>query len=176
MLRIKRKGLIKPWKKRLAIRFTKGVIFTASFIAILLISVGFLYTWAVGKNIKNVEEKTDTTVKSNVAKTVDPADNVPVGVALQSITPEAFPDSKVSLTIRTIKNSDCKIAIRNEKKETMNDPSITNKIADEYGIADWSWIVPKNASLGKWIVDVNCSRNQKAGYYRADFLVVNKYE
>ena len=62
MLKIKRKGLVKPWKKRLAIRFTRGVAFSASLIAISLISVGFLYTWVVGKNVKNIEEKIDTTI------------------------------------------------------------------------------------------------------------------
>jgi len=176
VLKIKRKGLVKPWKKRLAIRFTRGVAFSAFLIAISLISVGFLYTWVVGKNVKNVEEKIDTTIKNNTIKTAEPADNAPVGIALQSITPRVAQGSKVSLTIRTLKNSDCKILIRNEKKEIINDPTIANKIADEYGMADWSWTMPKSASLGKWFVDINCYRNQKSGYYRADFLVSNNIE
>ncbi len=175
MLRIKRKGLLKPWKRRLAIRFTRGVAFSATLIAVALIGLGFAYTWVVSKNTKIVESKIDTsTSKGTTIKRASPSPDAPVGVSIQSFTPRVTPGSEVSIAVRTLEGSNCKIKVVNEKNELISSAGLVDQAANGYGMASWDWDVPTSGAIGEWNVDVTCYRNGKSGFARGYLEIVGQ--
>lgn len=174
MLRIKRKGLLKPWKRRLAIRFTRGVAFGVVLIATILIGIGFIYTWYSGKNARIVQEKVENEKSTNIIKHNAPPQDAAVGVSVQTLTQQVIPGSEVSMSVRTTDGASCKIAVMNDSKQSMTDSDLVTKTADEYGMVNWTWTVPYSAALGSWNVDVNCYRYAKSGFGRGELIVVSQ--
>lgn len=174
MLKIRRKGLIKPWKRRLAIRFSRGIAVGAALTAVILIGLGFSYTWVIGKNTKAAEKNVESSLRTNTTKKPSvPSVNTPVGVSIQSLTTPITPGSTVYMSIRTLESSKCDIKVFNEKKDSMSDSGLVTQTADEYGSASWTWTIPYSAALGKWNVDVTCYRYAKSGFVRGDLVVVS---
>lgn len=78
------------------------------------------------------------------------------------------------MSVRTIDGASCKIAVMNENKQSMIDPGLVTKTADEFGMVSWTWTVPYSAAIGNWNVDVNCYRNAKSGFGRGELIVVSQ--
>lgn len=162
-------------KTRLVVR--KMLLFVLWFFVVLVVVVGgfVLYAWLSPKEaavatLKDPKPKAQLQTQAKV--TVDP--NSPVGVSVQSITSPVEPGSNVSLSIKTKATATCKIEVEYNKVKS-TDSGLSEKVADDFGLIQWSWSVASTVPEGSWPVTVTCSMNKKSGIVIHD-LVVKKAE
>jgi hypothetical protein len=118
----------------------------------------------------------DTRSAAPTIKTYTPAPDAPVGISQQSFSETATPGSNASITIKTNPGAACQITVKvnNNNNALLPDTGLVPKIADEFGIIDWSWTIPKNILPGKLPVEITCANAaKKSGYYKADLIVTN---
>jgi len=99
-----------------------------------------------------------------------PAANARVGVSIQMLTSPVAPGDNASVTIRTNPNITCTIVVEyNEVKA--EDSGLTKKIADEFGVASWSWTVDDQAPNGTWPVTITCKNAKNSGVVKGSLKV-----
>ncbi len=144
-------------------------------LVVLLVGGGAAYTWYMGRNTPAAEppavEGTSDIKKKPFFEPSKPAANANVGVSVQSLTSPVAPGENASITIRTLPGAECTITVEYNKVKS-TDSGLVAKVADEYGMVDWTWTVDASAPKGKWPVDVTCSRGEKSGMVRGDLEVV----
>lgn len=157
---------------------TKKTLRKVSISALVMLSVfilaGVLYTWTMGK-IRPFESTLEqpAPVKNSAPAIIEPtkpAENTPVGVALQSVTTPIAPGSNVTLIVKTKADATCKINVV-YGDITSKDSGLMDRKADEFGTVSWTWTVEATVPVGKWPATVTCSRGDKSGVYVADLVV-----
>ena len=125
----------------------------------------------MGRNTKFVDQKTDDSqriVPQQSPKKIDP--NAPVGVYIQTFNSPIIPGENAMLGVHTTPGATCVIKVE-YNKVPVKDSGIADKVADEYGVASWSWTIPVDAPVGKWPVDITCSYGKNSGYMRGDLEI-----
>lgn len=158
-----------------AARRARNIGLSAFLMLLILVGAGLAYTWYVGRNTKLVVED----VVPN-KKTVEPherpkrlAPDAAVGVSVQMITSPITPGMNAMVTIKTNPLATCKISvIYNNVPST--DSGLAEKKADDYGVATWTWTVPKETPLGAWPVKVDCANEKKSGTVTTNLTLVKE--
>lgn len=150
------------------------VFLSAAVILLVLVGAGIIYTWVIAK-INPLESTVEQppAVKSSAPAIIEPAkpaENVPVGVSVQSVTSPIAPGSNVTLIIRTRPLATCKITVVYDKV-TSHDSGLADKKADDFGIVSWTWTVEDSVPVGKWPATVTCIYKDKSGMVIADLVV-----
>lgn len=101
-----------------------------------------------------------------------PKPNAPVGASVQSLTSPVKPGQNTSLSVRTNAGSKCSIEVKYGELSG-EDSGLVTKVADDYGIVNWSWTVDKSAPVGTWPVKVTCKFNKKSAYVEGYLKVVS---
>lgn len=98
--------------------------------------------------------------------------NARLDVWVQSFTTPVMPGKSASMTVKTGANAHCTIEVIYDKGKS-TDPALTQKLADEEGIASWTWTVPAATPEGQWPVRVTCVNSlKKSSTVRGDLEVV----
>lgn len=111
--------------------------------------------------------------ESSVGKTITPtkqAENVPVGVSVQSITSPIKQGDTVQITTRSNPGAVCNITVTLNKVK-LADSNLVKKSVDEFGMASWSWPTSTFTPVGKWAVEVLCSRGEKSGMVIGELII-----
>lgn len=157
MRRVKRVRVRRPGSRPVARFF---IIFSA--ILVTMIVAGVAYTWYMGQKPPAKVSMPERIISDPVIKHVAPADNNPVGVAVQALTSPVAPGDNSYVQVKTNPNANCSIKVEYNNVAT-KDSGLTPKTADEYGAIMWSWTVDKNAPDGKWPVTVTCVKGKLSG-------------
>jgi hypothetical protein len=131
-------------------------------ITILLIGAAFVYAWYSSQHAGG-NPSTASTVKPTPKLTAPhkPAPDAQIGVATQFVTSPVAPGDNASISIHTNAAARCTITVLYDKTNAV-DSGLMPKIADDYGLAQWSWTIPVSAPLGKKSsVDVWCANTKK---------------
>lgn len=167
------KGLKGQGRKRHVRRMQKIVL--AGVILVLLFAIaGAIYTWWMGRHAK---PETGNSISSRQAKPLpkpmssDP--NAPVGVYIQTMNSPVTSGDNVVLGVHTTPGATCVIKVE-YNKVPVKDSGIVDKVADDYGVAMWSWTIPADAPVGKWPVDITCSYGKQSGYMHGDLEIKAK--
>jgi len=141
-------------------------------IAILAVVGASAYTWYMGQQAPMAQSTEDTPVIPKRANITPPkiASNAPIGVAVQTYTPEVKPDENASVTVRTNPEAQCSIVVKYNEVPTQ-DSGLTPKVADEFGLASWSWTVSANAPSGKWPADITCKNKKYSAFVSTDIRI-----
>lgn len=143
----------------------------------LIIGAGIGYVWYTGQN--NQDELAKQTVEAvkpeAVIAPVKQADDANVGASVQSLTTPVVPGTNSSITVKTNPEAKCTISVTYNKIPS-KDSGLIPKVADEYGVVDWSWTVESTVPIGKWPVKVTCTKGKKSGVTAGDLVVVSKLE
>lgn len=91
-----------------------------------------------------------------------PKPDAVVGVSVQSLTTPIAPGANAAMMVHTNPEAKCTISVIYDKTPS-TDSGLVAKVADEYGMVDWTWTVPPSAPLGKWPVRVTCANTAKSG-------------
>lgn len=141
---------------------------------VLLVGAGVAYTWYMGqqKPITTVVES-ETVTRAPVIKHVTPAENVPQGVSIQTLTTPVAPGSNASVIIKTNPASTCTIKVEYNKIAS-KDSGLSSKVSDEFGTLTWAWTVESTVPEGKWPVTVTCIRGKLSAVVVGDLVVTRE--
>lgn len=156
-------------RKRTVVRVTVTTII----LTLLFVVSAVVYVWYMGQHpIQQATQPIDTRSAAPTIKTYKPAADAAVGIAEESFTGTTAPGSNATITIKTNPGAACQITVK-VNNTALPDTGLVPKIADEFGIATWSWTVPKNVLPGKWPVEITCANEaKKSAYYKADLEVI----
>lgn len=173
MLEINKQRLGKERTVHDKIRARRTAVRTVVFVLILLVALiiaAIIYVWYMGKYPNQITQPIVTTP----AKTIEPykpSDDAQVGVSEQSFSGTVTRGSVANISIKTTPGAACQIIVL-APKEILKDTALIPKIADEYGMLDWSWKVPKDISPATWQVDITCANKAKhSGFYRTHLVI-----
>lgn len=154
----------------------KNITIAVLLIVLIMIVAAVVYVWYSGLNpaeqaaIKPVDtESIAPKIKTHLT---DP--NAPVGIVQQTFVGTVVPPANAFISIKTNTSAACQIQVTYHNNTKSNDTGLVPKIADDFGVVQWSWSVPAGIPVGKYPVEITCANQmQKSGYYRV-FLEVNK--
>lgn len=175
MLEIRKKRLGKQRTIHERQRHKRTIIrvFITILVLVLLFVVGaIVYVWYMGQKPNEQAVQTiDTRSAAPTIKTYKPADDAPVGIVQESFTGSAAPGANATISIKTNPGAACQIAVK-VNNTPLPDTGLIPKIADEFGIVNWSWSIPANVVPGKWPVEITCANEaKKSAYYKAELVV-----
>lgn len=161
-------------RKYRSIKFFRNVIISLLCLSSILIGAAGVYVWYIGKYgpkdaasvAEPVETKADSTIKIN-----KPDPNIVVGVSVQMLTSPVTIGSTASISVRTNAGAKCTISVVYNQIAS-KDPGLTSVIADDYGLASWTWTVGDSTPVGKWPVNVKCSNDSKSGVVSPEIEIV----
>jgi hypothetical protein len=148
------------------------VIVAAAILLVLSIAGAVVYVWYMGRHpLPQAVQTVDTRSAAPTVKTYTPSPDAPVGIVLQTFTGSTAAGSNAALSIKTNPGAACQISVK-VNNASLPDSGLVPKIADEFGIVDWSWNVPKNVLPGKWPVEVACANEaKKSAQYKVELEV-----
>lgn len=152
-------------------RTAKRVVFAVVILLVLIICGAIVYVWYMGRHPVKQTSQIDTTSAAPTIKTYTPADDAVVSIVQESYSgPEVAAGSNASISIKTNPGAACQITVK-VNNSFLADTGLVPKIADEFGIVNWSWSIPKNILPGTWPVEITCANAKKSAYYKADLVV-----
>lgn len=140
--------------------------------------IGLVYVWYMGKThpIEQAAAPTSTTTTKTVTTPVVD-ENVPVGVAIQTLTTPVQRGGNSSISIKTRPKAACSIqvtySLTGDKDKVSRDGGLIPKDADDYGVASWTWTVETSRPVGSWPVEVTCAYKAKWGYGKEMLQVID---
>lgn len=144
---------------------------TTLVLVILAGGAGLAYTWYMGQQKSAAASQPAPVYKPrSVIKPPKIASDAPLGVSVQTFTPEVTPGENASVTIRTNPEAECSIAVKYGTTQAI-DSGLAPKPADEYGVASWSWTVSTGAASGKAPVTVTCKNKKHSAVVVTDVVV-----
>lgn len=138
----------------------------------LLIIAAVIYVWYMGQHpVQQTAQTIDTSSAAPTIKAYTPADDAPVGIVQEAFIAQVTPGANASISIKTNPKAACQITVK-VNNTPLPDTGLIPKNADEFGLVEWSWTVPKNVLPGKWPVEITCaSAAKKSAYYKVDLEV-----
>lgn len=153
-------------------RTVRRVVVAVFFLLIGLVVGGIIYVWYMGQHPGGqTTQKIDTKSTAPTIRTYTLPEDAPVGIVQQSFSGSATPGSNAALSIKTNPGAACQITVK-VNNTPLPDTGLVPKIADEFGIVNWSWTIPLNVLPGKWPVEITCANAKKSAYHKVDLEVV----
>lgn len=159
-------------RKKYAGGVRKTVIW-AVVLLILTISLAIAYIWYLGQQEPPtglIKEAPKAPSRPKLLAPHKPKPDAVVGVSVQSLTTPVAPGANASVMIRTNPEAKCTITVIYNNVPS-KDSGLVAKVADEYGMVNWTWTVPASTPVGKWPVRVTCANIKKSGVVEAKLEV-----
>lgn len=161
------------------VKTTLRITATAVILLVLAVSAGVGYTWYMSEYGKENTQAIQTPVQATGGlqdrQRPKISDTASLGAVVQSITSPVIPGSNASIMVRTNPEAKCMISVIYDKTP-VKDSGLVEKVADEYGLVEWTWTVDSTAPLGKWPVEVNCANKKNSAVVANDIQVVRTLE
>ena len=110
--------------------------------------------------------------KSPISPT-EPPKNAKVGISVGSFVSPVRSGQNSSISIKTLPGAACSISYTyNADKKVSKDTGLTPKVADEFGVASWTWTVTTDTRPGAWPVEITCARNGSSAYSKSDLVIL----
>lgn len=154
-------------------RALKRTLIAVSILLLLIIGAALVYVWYMGQNSAEsaVQKPVNTGSLAPKLKAPQIADDAPVGIVQQTFSSEVAGGGNAMISIKTNPKAACQIAVK-VNKTSLPDSGLVPKIADEFGMVDWSWTVPKGIVAGEWPVEITCANQSgRSAYYKARLQV-----
>jgi hypothetical protein len=141
----------------------------------IFVVIGVAYVWYMGQNSEYVEKEIDATQSSTIPQIIEPteqAENVPVSAAVQFLSSPVIPGENTSIDVKTKPGSTCGIVVEYDDIPS-TDSGLVKKVADKYGMVNWSWTVEESIPVGKWPVTVTCAKGESSAVVVGNLVVEN---
>jgi len=130
---------------------------------------GVIYTYYSDSSSTQPKAKKGSTTTYLPLPTPPPENpNTPVGISINALTPSVPAGSSESYSVQTSNFATCNTSVAYSKSDVEKLPSV---VANDYGVAQWNWLVPKLTSPGTAQLTTNCSLNHKGGLFIDSFQV-----
>lgn len=171
-LPVKRRGIgHKHYAKEQRYRLLTVVVTSVFVLMLLAAAAGFAYAYYSGKEVyiqKKPIAKEEKPVEQKAPVIKKP---VPVGVSVQLISSPITPGSEASISIHTNAFAKCTVEVEYDEVP-YTDKNLKEKVADEFGVMSWEWMVDQNVPLGTWPVTVTCRNAKYSGVAIGELEVV----
>ncbi len=154
-----------------ALKTVRNIAIMFVVLLVLLVGAAVAYTWLSGGEQKTVtiaDPKTKPQLVEKEKRTLDP--KAPVGASIQSLSSPVDPGQNVLLVVRTKPEATCTVIVEYNKVKS-TDSGLSEKVADYYGMVQWSFQVPVDAPLGPAPVTITCAFNEMSGVVAKDLIV-----
>lgn len=146
------------------------VIILSTVLGLLLMALGFLYTWLTSNQIMpndafNTALQKPVEIKKPVARL-----NQRVNVAVSSLSSPLVAGETAQLSIRTNVDAICTIEVL-APTQKLTSTDLNAKAADEFGIISWSWQVPTTAKNTSWPITVSCNNKEHSGVVKTALVI-----
>lgn len=169
---VKEKAPLSPHAKR-ALKGLRNVVILFTVLIVLLVGAGVLYIWLASPEAPAqsiAEPKAKAQLKEKEAPVLDP--KAPVGVSVQSVNSPVAPGQNVVLIAKTKPEAICQIKVEYNKIPS-KDSGLREKVADAFGVIQWSWAVEPSVPVGSWPITITCAKDDKSGVVIKDLEVKN---
>lgn len=156
-------------------RIPKTALYTTISVLVLLVLAvggGIAYVWYTGQNTPDISTATPAPANKipDVVTPTKPAANARASASVQVLTSPVAPGDNASISIKTVATSKCTIkVVYNEIPSA--DSGLIEKVADEFGIVNWTWTVGATVPEGTWPVTVTCAYNGQSAVVQGDLVV-----
>lgn len=156
------------------LRTIRNIAIAVIVLLVLIVAGAIIYVMLSGNESdkKASQPKPPAPIESLLPKASKPNPKVPASAAVQSLISPVKAGENTSLTIHTNHGGKCTISLK-YGSIAAKDSGLKTKVADDYGIIDWSWTVPKNAPAGTWPIKMYCYYYKKSAYLEANLKVTN---
>lgn len=164
-------------KKRAAI-FIRNTAISVAVLLVMVLGTGVAYTWYVGQNSTVDTTAIATPVEPAPAPVIKPpklAADAKISVSTQAITGPIVPGENASITIKTLPGAKCSITVEYDEVPS-TDSGLKPLVADDFGLASWTWTVEPTVPLGTWPVDVTCALKEQSAMVRGNLEVAAESE
>lgn len=156
----------------------RNIAISVAVLLTLAIVGGVGYTWYMGKYAKvepsAIAAPADA-LPEPVVEVRKQAPDAVVSASVQMITSPLEPGMNAMITVKTNNEAKCTIKVVYDKTPS-TDSGLVEKIADEYGMVNWTWTVEPTAPLGSWPVWVTCANEKNSAAVKADLKLEKKSE
>lgn len=90
-----------------------------------------------------------------------PAANAKVGVSINALMSPIAAGTNAEMSVQTTAGAVCSASVVYNGVAS-KDSGLAPKKADAYGVANWTWTIPKATPAGNWPVKVTCSRGSQS--------------
>ena len=165
-------------KRLQIIKTVRNIVISAVSLLVLLVGVGFAYTWWMGQqsvdDTSAINEPIEFT-KTPVIEPRKPAPDARIGASVQTLTSPVSPGMNSSITVRTNAGAKCTIAVIYNEIAS-KDSGLIPKVTNEFGMVSWTWTVEKLVPIGKWPVNVTCANIKNSAFVRGNLIVAKTIE
>lgn len=155
-------------------RTAKRVIVATVVLLTLLIVGALVYVWYMGKHPAKtaLSQPVDTSSVAPKIKVHTPPPDAPVGIVQQTFSGAVKSGNNASISVKTNAKAACQIAVKVGGKTPLSDSGLVPKIADDFGLVDWSWTVPKGVLAGTWPVEITCANeSNRSAYFKVNLVI-----
>lgn len=152
-------------------KVTRNVLISVGILLVLFVGGGVAYTWFMGQYNNTTPVVTPQIDHDTPSiKHASPAPNAKVGASVQTITSPIMPGSNASIIIKTNPGATCTITVVYDNTPS-KDSGLNTKVADDFGVINWTWTVEDSVPFGKWPVTVTCSAGKQSAVVIGDLIV-----
>jgi len=139
---------------------------------VLFVGAGIGYVWYQGMHsvVNTTAEVQAKPITPHEIKPTQPKPDAVVGVSVQYITSPIPQGSNAMVTIKTNAGAKCTIAAVYNNVPS-KDSGLMPKVADEFGMASWTWTIEPTVPVGTWPVNVTCANIKNSAVVRGDLKV-----
>lgn len=155
------------------LRLLRNVAISIVVLLVLIVGAGAGYIWYTGQQAPTatVTAELPQPVVQPAAKRPLPSADAKASASIQQLSSPVMPGAEAALHVRTNPTATCRIAVEYNKVPS-SDEAFVEKTADEFGMVDWQWTVPKSAPKGKWPVTVTCALDEaRSAIVKGDLVV-----
>lgn len=160
-------------KNNRVLKRVRNIALSSAILLVLIVGAGVAYTWFMGQSEPGPTAASAPPVAARPTATIKPAApaaNAKESAAVESITSPVAPGENASMEVKTLAGSTCTIAVVYDKMAS-TDSGLGPKVADEFGIVNWTWTVESTAPVGTWPMKVTCTRNKQSAVVQGDLTV-----
>jgi hypothetical protein len=157
---------------RKSVAYARKIALTIVILIVVVVGVGIGYTWYVGQQTPAPTAIAPPLEATPVKVVTKPKVDLkaPVSASVQSLSTPVAPGDNAAITVRSSLESTCKILVEYNKVAS-KDSGLIEKKVDEFGMVSWSWKVEESVPLGKWPVEVTCTRAKNSAVTKEDLEV-----
>ncbi len=150
------------------------LVLISMFVVMALVISGFLYAWYYAKThpVKQGElplPKPSKITNASPAKDVSP--DTPVGVAIESVSSPVKLGDNASLSVKTLPKATCNLRFTYKDGTISKDAGLSPKVADDFGIAAWTWTIEPARAAGTAVMEATCVHGKMSGYNKTDVVI-----
>ena len=162
--------------RQAALRRVRNIAIAVVVLVVLIIGAGVAYSLYTASLAKDQPQAVAPSLQKREEITpTAPNPTAQVNVATSTLELRASPGENALFTVRTNAEATCDITVTygdpGQREAQSQDSGLKRKVADAFGVVNWTWTIEPSRPLGKWPIEVTCFNDVNSGYLRAALVL-----